>query len=168
MSADTREQRIQKKQTHQVYLSDLPHFCRELTAEIKPGQVVYLCGPMGAGKTTFTRSLVNALGGTESASPTFALHHSYQLSHELKVARVEHFDLFRVTSSDEFASLGFWDLLTDQPRSIVVIEWAERLLEFALVKTLHQRLAGRETILVEFAFSESAQDLRDVNVTSLI
>ncbi len=75
-----------------VTLADLPVFAAELTASLKPGDAVLLRGPLGAGKTTLARALIDALAGedTEVASPSFPLC----LTYETKRGLVWHYDLY--------------------------------------------------------------------------
>ncbi len=82
---------------------------------------------MGAGKTQFTKFLIESLGSTEAVSPSFAIHHSYETS----VRDIHHLDLFRLESADDLESTGFWDIFCADD-AWVIIEWAEKLDEFGL------------------------------------
>jgi tRNA threonylcarbamoyladenosine biosynthesis protein TsaE len=83
--------------------------------------VVHLEGPLGAGKTTLVRGLLRGLGHTGRVrSPTFTLLEPYELS----PCNVSHLDLFRLSDPAELDYLGLADLLT--PRSLLLVEWAER------------------------------------------
>ena len=77
---------------------------------------------MGSGKTAFVRAALAQLGCLEVASPTYAIHHRYVTS----AGEVDHLDLFRLGSSDELDSTGFWELFTRE-RGLIVIEWPECL-----------------------------------------
>jgi tRNA threonylcarbamoyladenosine biosynthesis protein TsaE len=90
----------------------------EIAAGLRPGDVVHLAGPLGAGKTTFVRGLAEALGaGDDVASPTFALVHVYEGRTPLV-----HADLYRIGEGD-VAGLGLDDLAAD---AILAVEWPER------------------------------------------
>jgi tRNA threonylcarbamoyladenosine biosynthesis protein TsaE len=93
-----------------------------IAAELKTGEAVCLSGPLGAGKSTVARALVRALTtpGEEVPSPTFTLVQFYAGPH-LSVA---HFDLYRLTKSDEAYEIGLDEALD---HGAAVIEWPERL-----------------------------------------
>lgn len=90
---------------------------------LKPGDIVGLSGPLGAGKTTFTRGVVMGLGGEESLvhSPTFALHHQY----ECQTVSVNHCDFYRLAEGDELEDLGGAEFFSEF--EIYLIEWPERV-----------------------------------------
>ena len=101
---------------------------REFLKKIKPGNVVFLYGEMGVGKTTFVRYLINGfqkankLELTEVTSPTFNLLNEYQIN---KI-KINHYDLFRLKSSEEIKSL---DLFEDTLNSVTLIEWPQIIKE---------------------------------------
>ena len=95
-------------------------FAQRLAMHLHRGDVVALEGPLGAGKTTFARAILRALGiKDEVPSPTFTLIQSY----ETEDFPVHHFDLYRLKSSDELDELGWDDVRTD---SVTLVEWPER------------------------------------------
>lgn len=90
---------------------------------VAPGDVIALKGGLGAGKTTFARGLLAALGLEEEApSPTFAIVQPYAPP-ETRIA-VAHVDLYRLENAGELEELGLDDLRLD---SLLLIEWPERL-----------------------------------------
>ena len=106
---------------------------------------VYLEGGLGAGKTTFARGLLHALGYVGAVkSPTYAIVESYVLPQLC----VRHFDLYRFTSPEEWLDAGLDDLI---PNSIVLIEWAGQGGEYApapdYIIQLEPRDNGRQCTL---------------------
>ena len=92
--------------------------------KIKPGNIIFLYGEMGVGKTTFIRYLINGfqkqnnLKITEVTSPTFNILNEY----EINQFKINHFDLFRLKSPEEIKNL---DLFGDIVNSISLIEWPQ-------------------------------------------
>lgn len=83
------------------------------------GWVVLLKGALGAGKSTFARALIGAMGHDGSIpSPTYTLVEPY----ELQAGRVYHIDLYRISGGDELRYLG-WTELDDGLR---LVEWPDR------------------------------------------
>lgn len=92
-----------------------------LAGRLRPGDVVGLAGPLGAGKSTFARLVIHALGIDEEVpSPTFNL----VLTYATPAGDVWHFDLFRLRAPEEALELGIEDAFAE---GISLIEWPERL-----------------------------------------
>lgn len=93
-----------------------------LASLIRPGDVVTLSGPLGAGKTSIARGLLAALGlAGEAPSPSFAIVQAYAPP-EVRLPLL-HVDLYRIEDPAELEELGLDDALAD---SALVIEWPER------------------------------------------
>lgn len=89
---------------------------------LRPGDMVCLFGELGSGKTTFTKGLVQGIGGIEArtvTSPTFTLLNIYEGTFP-----VYHFDLFRLNTLDELEEIGYREYF--QGDGICVVEWAEK------------------------------------------
>lgn len=92
------------------------------SALLQPGDTVWLCGGMGAGKTAFVRGLAKGLSVTETvSSPTFALVHEYRGGR----LPLFHFDLFRLSGWDDFLDIGWDDYLSQG--GICAVEWSQIL-----------------------------------------
>lgn len=88
-----------------------------LAAKFQPGDVVFLEGELGAGKTTLVRGILSGLGwDQEVRSPTFNLLHTYPSL----APPVVHADLYRVKG---WQGIGIEDYLADW---LVLIEWPDR------------------------------------------
>ena len=93
---------------------------------LKRGNVVFLHGEIGVGKTTFIRHLINSfqtnnhLNLTEVTSPTFNLVNEYDVG----VFIIQHYDLYRLTNRDETKNIG---LLENQKEILTLIEWPEKV-----------------------------------------
>ena len=100
----------------------------KLIKKIKPGDVVYLHGEIGVGKTTFIKFFINGLRKIndleyiEVTSPTFNILNEYQIN---KI-KINHYDLFRLKSPSELENLG---LFVNNENSITLIEWPQIITE---------------------------------------
>ena len=92
-----------------------------------PGDVVFLHGEIGVGKTTFARLLINGfenekkLKKSEILSPTFNIVFEY----EIKEFTIKHFDLYRLKNSNDIKNVGLFENLE---QSITLIEWPELII----------------------------------------
>jgi tRNA threonylcarbamoyladenosine biosynthesis protein TsaE len=96
---------------------------RILAAEVVPGDCLLLEGDLAAGKTTFTRGLVDGLGGdvADVSSPTFVIVQNYPCT--LPVRVVHHVDLYRLPlDPGSVAEIGLEEFLSE-PDAVVVVEW---------------------------------------------
>ena len=91
---------------------------------LSPGDVVFLYGEIGVGKTTFARLLINSfenekkLKKSEVLSPTFNIVFEY----EIKEFTIKHFDLYRLKNDNDIKNIGLYENLE---QSITLIEWPE-------------------------------------------
>lgn len=131
-------------------LDGLQTKANDLVARLTPQEagatLITLSGELGAGKTAFASALAKALGVEDAVtSPTFVLEKIYALSKEngRGFARLAHIDAYRLKEGSELAALGFDELMRD-PRTLVVLEWPERVAD-ALPQTAHMlTLIARE------------------------
>jgi len=94
----------------------------------KKGDIVFLYGEIGVGKTTFVKYLINNLQKqkkislTEVTSPTFSLLNEYKI----KNLTVQHFDLFRIKDGNETKNIGLFENYND---ILTLIEWPEKIID---------------------------------------
>jgi tRNA threonylcarbamoyladenosine biosynthesis protein TsaE len=92
---------------------------RRLGARLRPGDVVALIGPLGAGKSVLARGIARGAGaGGYMASPSFVVVREYA-----GPVRVYHVDLYRLERDEDIRELGLDELASD---GILVVEWADR------------------------------------------
>ena len=102
---------------------------------LKGGEVIFLYGEMGVGKTTFVKYLINQLlikknlQTTEVTSPTFNLLNEYEVDNLI----IKHYDLFRLKNESEIKNL---DLFDQNKNIITLIEWPELIEKENVKKTI--------------------------------
>ncbi len=135
-----------KQQISNCDLSGLKDTAVLISKKLKVGDVLCLRGDLGAGKTTFSKFLINALleDAQEITSPTFNLVHTY----DAKVGKIWHFDLYRLKHIEEIYELGIEDAFIS---GISIIEWPE-IIEDLLPKSAIN-------IYLEFSPQEGFRDL---------
>lgn len=108
-------------------IEETQKYAEDLAASVSPSKRVFaLVGDLGAGKTTFSRFFLRALGVTEPVtSPTFVIMKNYSVAHP-QFTCVCHVDCYRLKNPEEMTVLGFAEILTDK-KNIVLIEWADRI-----------------------------------------
>ena len=96
-----------------------------LARALVPGLVIYLHGDLGAGKTALTRALLQAAGhkGTVK-SPTYTLAEPYRVQIGGEPVNVIHYDLYRMSSPEEFLDAGFREDFDG--RNVCIVEWPEK------------------------------------------
>ena len=110
-----------------IYISHSPEeteaIARELAKKLKSGDFIAFFGGLGMGKTNFVRGLASVLcPDVRVTSPTFALVNEYTGD-----LNIYHFDMYRITDSDDLYSTGFYEYL-ERP-GIVAAEWCEMIPE---------------------------------------
>ncbi|MGE0442915.1 MAG: tRNA (adenosine(37)-N6)-threonylcarbamoyltransferase complex ATPase subunit type 1 TsaE [Gemmatimonadales bacterium] len=105
-----------------------------LGGSLAPGEVVWLVGEMGAGKTTLVKAVVKGLGvGAAATSPTYGLVHRY----EGRRGPVFHVDCYRLRRPDEARDLDWEGLVLGDA---LLVEWPERAGPWAVPPTRRVRL----------------------------
>ena len=115
------------KKSSQIDISSekkLEEFAKNLAQNIKKGEIFFLYGEMGVGKTTFVKYFINNLqlifdkNITEVTSPTFNIMNEYSLGNFV----IKHYDLYRLRSESELKDLNLFENNNDD---ILLIEWPE-------------------------------------------
>lgn len=107
-----------------LHLADedaVAHLAARLAPQVRGGGVIHLRGDLGAGKTTFARALIAALGVQgRIKSPTYSLIESYRVDG----LAIHHLDLYRIADPGELEWLGLEELQDEA--SLILVEWPER------------------------------------------
>ena len=107
---------------------------RRLAAALLQGDLVFLEGELGAGKSTLARAILRAMGWTGIVrSPSYSLVHTYATS----LGAVHHMDLYRLGSMDEALGLDLDELSSG--KCIGLVEWPDRL-DGSIIPTWRARL----------------------------
>ena len=116
---------------------------------LKGGEIIFLRGPIGAGKTVFVKGIAAALGLTGSpTSASFSLMKEYKNKH----TRLFHIDLFRLEPGEVF-NLGFEEMLEDE-QAIILAEWPDPV----------ARMFPADRLEINFVLE--AQDTRTIELAS--
>ena len=103
---------------------ELEKISNKIKKILSPGDVVFLYGEIGVGKTSFARILINGyenqkkLKKSEVLSPTFNIVFEY----DIKDFTIEHYDLYRLKNEKEIKNIGLFENLE---KSIIIVEWPE-------------------------------------------
>jgi tRNA threonylcarbamoyladenosine biosynthesis protein TsaE len=102
-----------------VGLDELSRCGRRLGRALRPGHLVYLQGPLGAGKTTFVRAVAESLAVTDPVrSPSFTIANIYSGKFT-----VQHLDLYRLESLADEDALALEEYV--RPDAVTLVEWPE-------------------------------------------
>ena len=98
---------------------------KRLALHLQVGLSIYLHGDLGAGKTALTRALLHAAGHQGHVkSPTYNLVETYTVQLHGQTVNILHFDLYRMTSPEEFLEAGFREEFNAS--TICIVEWPEK------------------------------------------
>ena len=107
---------------------DLEKISNKIKKKLTPGDVIFLYGEIGVGKTTFARLLINNyekeknLKVSEVLSPTFNIVFEY----DIKKLTIKHYDLYRLRNDSDIKNIGLFE---DLEQTITLIEWPELIKE---------------------------------------
>ena len=120
-------------------LDETKHIAFELVKNLERGEgavVIALEGDLGAGKTTFSQFVGEALGVHEAIqSPTFLIEKIYELFRQ-PWRHLIHIDAYRLDSPQELLSLG-WSEITAKPDNIILVEWADKVRQILPKSAIH-------------------------------
>ena len=108
---------------------------KDFSNYLKGGEIIFLYGEMGVGKTTFVKHLINQfqinkkIQITEVTSPTFNLLNEYEVNNLV----IKHYDLFRLKNKSEITNL---DLFDNSQNTITLIEWPQLINKENLIKSI--------------------------------
>jgi tRNA threonylcarbamoyladenosine biosynthesis protein TsaE len=114
-----------------INLSEASKLAEQMAKKLRGGEILALSGPLGSGKTTFTKALGKALGIRQNIpSPTFVMMQEFETTKNStdknKKLILYHLDLYRTKSFAEVKSLGITEWW-GHPQTITVIEWADKI-----------------------------------------
>lgn len=109
-------------------LTETQDFAREFVQKLSPQEngatVLGLYGDLGAGKTSFTQGIAQALGVSDAVvSPTFVIEKIYTLENK-KFSHLIHIDAYRIEKVEEMLHLGWKEIISNK-ENIIIVEWPE-------------------------------------------
>ena len=105
-------------------LEDTQNFSKNISKIISAGDIIFLYGEIGVGKTTFVRFFINHLESkngikkSDVLSPTFNIVYDYDIGN----IKILHYDLYRLKNYKDISQLGMFETSDD---SIKIVEWPE-------------------------------------------
>ncbi len=109
-------------------LEDTNQIAFDFSKNLKGGEIVFLEGDLGSGKTTFVQAVAKSLGYEgKVTSPTFSIMNIYPIKNN-QIKNIFHFDLYRIEDDSELDQLDLEHYLNN-PESVTFIEWPKKELE---------------------------------------
>ena len=105
-------------------LEDTQNFSKNISKIVSAGDIIFLYGEIGVGKTTFVRFVINYLESkngiknSDVLSPTFNIVYDYDVGN----TKILHYDLYRLKNYKDISQLGMFETSND---SIKIVEWPE-------------------------------------------
>ena len=105
-------------------IRELEKIANKIKKKLSPGDVIFLYGEIGVGKTTFARSLINSFENEKGIKKSEVLSPTFNIVFEYKIKKftIKHFDLYRLKNKNDIKNIGLFE---DLEKSIVLIEWPE-------------------------------------------
>ena len=131
-------------------LEDTKNLSENISRIIKPGDVIFLYGEIGTGKTTFTRFIINyfesrnKIKNSDVLSPTFNIVYDYKVGKE----KILHYDLYRLKNYNDISQLGIFQTSNE---SIKIVEWPE---------LIEPKPNDRIDILFEYSKLKNSRDVK--------
>ncbi len=132
-------------------LEDTQNFSKNISKIISAGDIIFLYGEIGVGKTTFVRFCINYLESkkgiknSDVLSPTFNIVYDYEVGN----IKIIHYDLFRLKSYKDISQLGMFETSQD---CIKIVEWPELI-----------EITPKDRIDIQFQYSKS-MDSREIEI----
>jgi tRNA threonylcarbamoyladenosine biosynthesis protein TsaE len=113
--------------------------------KLNGGDIVLLEGDLGAGKTTFTKGMAEALHIPDDiVSPTFTLMQLYSLPKEIRgIKKLVHIDTYRLDDAKALQDIGALDFIGEVD-TLTIIEWPEKIMELLVGKKITHVLLRHE------------------------
>ncbi|MBD1147237.1 tRNA (adenosine(37)-N6)-threonylcarbamoyltransferase complex ATPase subunit type 1 TsaE [Pelagibacterales bacterium SAG-MED31] len=111
-------------------LEGLKKFSKDVSLNLKKGDIICLSGDLGSGKTTFSRYLINSIYINQNKEPPIIIKSPsfpILLTYDLNNFDIYHYDLYRVSKSSELTHLNIFEEINS---SITLVEWPGIILDF--------------------------------------
>lgn len=136
---------------------DTEELGEKFAQDLNGGDIVYLYGNLGSGKTTFTKGVAKGLSiASRIISPTFVIVRKYTLpikSHKIKaISLLYHIDLYRIENLRQIDELGLKEIFEDK-HAVTLIEWPEKI----------QSLLGKKHWNVRFEYRADTERKIDIS-----
>tara|TARA_B100001245_G_scaffold215775_1_gene183179 strand:+ start:81 stop:536 length:456 start_codon:yes stop_codon:yes gene_type:complete len=133
-------------------IEDTQNFSKKISKIIKEGDIIFLYGEIGTGKTTFVRSVINHLEVENGIKKSDVLSPSFNIVYDYDIGKIKihHYDLYRLKNYKDILELGIFEISKDQ---IKIIEWPNLI-----------ELKPRDRIDILFQYSK-LENSRKVEIT---